>query len=126
MVTNTTHLVRRISTGLIRLALAAIGAVAVGSLFPPDLALAQGSDRNGAAAIVGKTTSNGRISAVEHAQRGKEAGASPLISEGQEAQVVQNPPSPTPGAPSPSDVAREPFKDCDVCPEMVVVPGGVS
>ncbi len=66
----------------------------------------------------------GGFSTVEYAQHGNRADAGTWISEGKEAQVVQNPPSPTPGAPSPSDVAREPFKDCGVCPQMVVVPGG--
>ena len=120
MVTNTTSLVHRISTSLIRRALAAIGAAAVCSLFPPDPVLAQIADRTGAAPIVVQTMHKGGISTVEYAQHGNRADAGTWISEGKEAQMVQNPPSPTPGAPSPSDVAREPFKDCGVCPQMVV------
>src|SRR3972149_1366328 len=65
----------RMSISLIRLALAAVAAVAVGSLFA----------------------------------------AGPLL--------PQDPPSP-PGVTAPDSVPRTPFKDCDVCPEMVVVPAG--
>ena len=64
------------SISLIRLALAAVAAVAVGSFFAADSVLAQ------------------------------------------------DPPSPPPGVTAPDSVPRTPFKDCDVCPEMVVVPAG--
>ena len=114
MVTNTPNSGRRNSTGVIRLVLAAVGAVAVGSLFPPDPASAQASNSRGTAPIIDESTDDGWILAVEHAQREK-APAGSLIGKRMAIQLVQKPSSPG---------AWKYFKDCDICPEMVVVPAG--